>query len=108
MELGYYEPRIEITYLDGCAPQQAHGTIDGVPFYLHVRHGRWWLVIAPGPHGDALEAFFVEAERPGGWSFRGPILDGSRDAGMLREADVSALLRAAARFCGIASLIASA
>ncbi|MGN6758634.1 MAG: hypothetical protein ACTHMJ_19850 [Thermomicrobiales bacterium] len=103
----YYEPRVEITHLDGCAPQQAHGTIDGLPFYLRVRHGRWWLAIAAGPHGNPLDEFSVEAGRPGGWLFHGPILDGSRDAGMLREEDVRVLLRAAAYFYATASLIAS-
>ena len=103
-----YTPTVEITYLAGACPQQAHGTIDGLPFYLRVRHGRWWLVIAPGPHRDPLDEFSVEAGRPGGWSFRGPILDGSDDCGLIREADVRALLVAAGRFCAAASLIASA
>lgn len=43
----------ELEYLDGYAPVQAYGTVEGHPFYFRARGDRWRFVIA---HQNAIDA----------------------------------------------------
>ncbi len=40
------ESKLQVVYLDGDAPVQAFGYINGYPFYFHARGRRWRFAVA--------------------------------------------------------------
>ena len=66
--------KIVFEYANGTMPNQAEGTVDGVPFYVHARHGKWSLRV--GDYRSSLERTIV-AE---GSDIRGGELHGWWDA----------------------------
>lgn len=46
------EPVVVVAFDGGQSPVQAHGTINGVPFYFRARYEHWSLGVGGEPIGD--------------------------------------------------------
>ena len=80
-------PNVEVTYLQGHAPVQAEGSINGKPFYFRARGQYWTLYVGGESAVDAPE-----------WEYEERYGLGLYDAGyMTHEEALRFLLEAASR-----------
>lgn len=62
-------PDIRIDAIDGFAPTQGHGTVDGLPWYYRSRGDSWTLRVAEISDADPVDVGRVDGV--GGWWWEG-------------------------------------
>lgn len=71
--------------IQGPAPVQAEGTVNGFPFYFRARHDQWTFSISEDPEIDPVDiqmdeqgrkhGFFAEGRVGGEWEYAASYLD---------------------------------
>lgn len=74
--------------IQGPAPVQAEGTVNGFPFYFRARYDTWTFAISENPAVDPVDiqmdeqgktyGFFAEGRAGGEWDYAASYLDDDR------------------------------
>ncbi len=88
--------KLQVIYLDGDAPVQALGYIDGYPFYFHARGRRWRFAVASA-RTSTEEAIKVAAGEATGFLLTRKYGRSQHDASILSYSIAMSIIRRAAQ-----------